>query len=55
MVFLPALEDFPTQDETADTVRVMRHIEDAVRAAPEQYFWVHRKFKGGRGQPDPYA
>ena len=54
--FMPALEGFPTEDEAADTVRVMRSIEDAVRAAPEQYFWVHRKFKPlTPGAPDPYA
>lgn len=42
---LPALEGFPTADEIADTCRVTAMIEDAVRAAPEQYLWVHRRFK----------
>ena len=42
---LPAMESFPTADEVADTRRVTAMIEDAVRAAPEQYLWVHRRFK----------
>ena len=29
--------------------------EEAVRAAPEQYLWVHRRFKGFNGNPvSPY-
>jgi len=46
---LPALEDFPSQDATADTARVMGAIEDMARAAPDQYLWIHRRFKR---QPD---
>jgi KDO2-lipid IV(A) lauroyltransferase len=42
---LPALDDFPSGDDTADAARVIRAIEDGVRNAPEQYFWVHRRFK----------
>jgi KDO2-lipid IV(A) lauroyltransferase len=42
---LPALDDFPSGDDAADAARVMRVIEDGVRLAPEQYFWVHRRFK----------
>ena len=51
----PPLADFPGDDPVADTVRVMSHIEDAIREAPEQYFWVHRRFKGApTGDGDPY-
>lgn len=42
---LPALDNFPSGDDAADAARVMRVIEDGVRLAPEQYFWVHRRFK----------
>lgn len=42
---LPALEGFPSADEVADTRRITALVEDAVRAAPEQYLWVHRRFK----------
>lgn len=46
---LPALENFPTDDATADTARVMAALEDLIRRAPEQYLWVHDRFKR---QPD---
>jgi KDO2-lipid IV(A) lauroyltransferase len=42
---LPALADFPSADLAADTLRINHLIEDAVRASPEQYLWVHRRFK----------
>jgi KDO2-lipid IV(A) lauroyltransferase len=29
----------------ADATRMNRCIEDWVRECPEQYFWVHRRFK----------
>lgn len=43
--FLPALENFPSGDDAADALRVNAAIEQGVRAAPAQYFWVHRRFK----------
>lgn len=43
--FLPPWEDFPTSDALADTARINRWIEDQVRERPEQYFWVHKRFK----------
>jgi KDO2-lipid IV(A) lauroyltransferase len=42
---LPALENFPGDNETADAARINRVIEDGIRRAPAQYFWVHRRFK----------
>ncbi len=42
---LPALEDFPSGDERADTQRINDVIEAEVRRIPEQYLWVHRRFK----------
>ena len=51
----PALADFPSADPEADTLRLSAMLEDAVRAAPEQYLWVHRRFKGFNGNPvSPY-
>lgn len=41
----PPLENFPTDDAVADTQRLVRHLEDFIRAAPEQYAWMHRRFK----------
>ncbi len=37
--------DFPTDDVEADTRRMNAFIESAVRTMPEQYYWVHRRFK----------
>lgn len=41
----PALENFPTDDETADTQRVNDLIEAEIRRMPAQYLWAHRRFK----------
>jgi KDO2-lipid IV(A) lauroyltransferase len=51
----PELKEIPGPDPEADTLRLTRLLEAAVRAAPEQYLWVHRRFKGYRGNPvSPY-
>jgi KDO2-lipid IV(A) lauroyltransferase len=39
------LDDFPGSDAAADTARVNACIEQMVREAPEQYLWVHKRFK----------
>ena len=38
-------QGFPTDDVEADTRRMNAFIEDQVRRMPEQYYWVHRRFK----------
>lgn len=43
--FYPAWENYPTDDLVADTRRVNAFIEDRVREMPEQYFWLHKRFK----------
>ncbi|MBI2313428.1 MAG: lipid A biosynthesis acyltransferase [Betaproteobacteria bacterium] len=43
--FHPAWQDFPTADPAADTRRMNAFIEERVREMPEQYFWVHKRFK----------
>lgn len=45
----PAFEGFPSADPNTDTALVMSAIEAMARAAPEQYLWIHRRFKR---QPD---
>jgi KDO2-lipid IV(A) lauroyltransferase len=45
-VIHPPLEDFPTDDPVADTERFNRLIEAEVRRMPDQYLWIHRRFKG---------
>jgi len=54
VLFQPPLENFPTDDVVADTTRVNRIIEDAVREMPEQYFWSHRRFKTRPDGEDPF-
>lgn len=56
IVILPALEQFPSGDELADAARINRVLEDGIRLAPAQYFWIHRRFKRvPPGTPSPYA
>ena len=43
--FMPAWEDFPTDDPLADTAAMNRWIEAQIRANPAQYLWVHKRFK----------
>jgi KDO2-lipid IV(A) lauroyltransferase len=56
MHYLPALENFPSGDPAADAILSNKLLEEQIRKAPEQYYWVHRRFKGRpEGYPDPYA
>jgi KDO2-lipid IV(A) lauroyltransferase len=55
LTVLPPLADFPTADPAADAVRINRLIEEQIRHAPEQYLWVHKRFKArGPGYPEVY-
>lgn len=40
-----AWTDFPGPDPAADAARMNAWIESAIRTMPEQYYWVHRRFK----------
>ncbi len=48
---LEPLDDFPSDDVVADTLQYVRVLEEQIRRCPEQYFWLHRKFKD---LPEPY-
>ncbi len=50
----PAFDGFPSADRTADTARVMAGIETMARTAPEQYLWIHRRFKRQPDGVSPY-
>jgi KDO2-lipid IV(A) lauroyltransferase len=55
LTVLPPLENFPSEDSAADSIRINQLIEQYVRAAPEQYLWVHKRFKArGEGYPEVY-
>jgi KDO2-lipid IV(A) lauroyltransferase len=56
VTILPALENFPSGDDHLDAKRINGLIEEAIRQCPEQYLWVHRKFKyQPPGAADVYA
>ena len=42
---LPGLENFPSGDDNYDVSRVNEMIETMVNEAPEQYLWMHRRFR----------
>ncbi len=41
----PMLADFPSDDVIADTARINTLLENIIRRAPEQYLWLHQRFK----------
>lgn len=43
--FYPVWENFPGDDVVADTRRMNAFIEERVIETPEQYYWVHKRFK----------
>ncbi|GAC1300016.1 MAG: hypothetical protein NVSMB15_08890 [Steroidobacteraceae bacterium] len=56
VVIGPALEDFPGPDPVQDVERFHILLERQIRRVPEQYLWVHRRFKGlSADYPDYYG
>ncbi len=43
--FYPAWENYPSGDDAADARRMNEFIECRIREMPEQYFWLHKRFK----------
>jgi len=41
----PPWRDFPTGDDLADARRMNRFLEESIKQAPSEYFWLHRRFK----------
>jgi KDO2-lipid IV(A) lauroyltransferase len=41
----PAWTDFPSGDDATDARRLLAFIEERVLEMPEQYFWLHKRFK----------
>jgi KDO2-lipid IV(A) lauroyltransferase len=53
---LPPLEGYPSDDPVADAERYNRLLEAHIRHVPEQYLWIHRRFKGlTPDDPDYYG
>lgn len=52
----PPWDGWPTGDPVADAARYMAELESIVREAPEQYLWVHKRFKTRPpGEPSLYG
>ena len=45
MRMYPAWENYPGESVEADTQRMNSFIEERVLEMPEQYYWVHKRFK----------
>jgi len=43
--FYPVWENFPSGDDEADTRRMNAFIEERGKEMPEQYYWLHKRFK----------
>ena len=55
VVIYPKLENFPSEDLKQDTTRVNAEIERLIMIKPDQYLWVHRRFKNRpEGDKDLY-
>jgi len=46
VVIGPILEGYPSGSTQADALRFNHFIEAEVRRIPDQYWWIHRRFKG---------
>jgi KDO2-lipid IV(A) lauroyltransferase len=42
---LPPLENFPTDNDYHDIVRLNQLIEEQIKAFPAQYLWTHKRYK----------
>ncbi len=52
----PELEGFTDLDTVEEAALLNRKFEEMVLKAPDQYFWLHKRFKRrGPGYPDVYA
>ena len=50
LTILPPIEDVRGDDPVEDTKKYLEILERQIRLCPEQYYWVHRKFKN---RPEP--
>ncbi len=51
--FHPALENFPSGDDLVDATVINKIIEQEIKRAPDQYLWMHRRFKTRPDKDDP--
>jgi Kdo2-lipid IVA lauroyltransferase/acyltransferase len=52
---LPEWKDFPSDDVTADTALMNQRLQGYIDTMPDQYYWVHKRFKTRpEGTPPAY-
>lgn len=52
----PPIENFPSDDPEEDTRKYVAILEEHIRLCPDQYYWIHRKYKNlPEPLPDYYA
>ena len=48
-------QGYPTDDVQADTALMNERLQEWINAMPEQYYWVHKRFKTRpEGEPPVY-
>lgn len=53
---LEPLQNYPSGDDLADALMTNQFLEAQIRNIPEQYYWVHRRFKRRpEGEPSVYS
>ncbi|MEI7843303.1 MAG: lipid A biosynthesis acyltransferase [Gallionellaceae bacterium] len=55
LTFYPAWENYPSGDDIVDARRMNEFLEQRILEMPEQYFWLHKRFKTRpEGEVSPY-
>ncbi len=54
LTFYPAWENYPSGDEVLDARRMNEFIEQRILEMPEQYFWLHKRFKNRPAGAEKY-
>ena len=55
LYFSPIFENYPTDDEIENATRINAQLEAEIRRDPDQYLWLHRRFKTRPpGEPNFY-
>jgi KDO2-lipid IV(A) palmitoleoyltransferase len=56
LIISPELKDYPYNDKMSAAIYMNKVIEEQILLAPEQYLWLHRRFKTRPpGEDYPYA
>ena len=53
IIVQPGLDNFPSGDDKYDVTRINQMIEKMIMLAPEEYLWMHKRFKTRPNTDDP--